>query len=396
MVAPETVVLLVLAGGASLFTAWTIGAGSSGSTPFAPAVGANAISIMKAGFVVGILGFAGAVLQGAAVTETIGSELVRGVTLSPLAATIALVVSAGLILIGIFTGYPIATAFAVSGAVVGVGIAMDGNPAWHTYGEIVALWVLTPPVGIGSAYLTARLLRSEAVPERIAIPVLAGIVGVIIANMEFTVLGPAGEAASITAVVTNRLTGSKLVLGAAASIIVAGAVAVPVARSTERDQEIAMRRFLLALGSLVAFSAGGGKVGLAIGPLVPILDTVGIDVSILAVLTFGGIGLLAGSWMASTRMIKALSQDYSELGPRRSIAVLIPSFAIAQAAIFYGLPMSFNEIFVSAIVGSGYAAGRSSVSQSKMAYTVLAWVGSLVLALGVSYGALTVIAFLAR
>lgn len=45
MVALETVVLLGLAGVASLFTAWTIGAGSSGSTPFAPAVGANAISI---------------------------------------------------------------------------------------------------------------------------------------------------------------------------------------------------------------------------------------------------------------------------------------------------------------------------------------------------------------
>lgn len=387
MVAVGTVLILAVAGGASLFTAWTIGAGSSGSTPFAPAVGANAISIMRAGFVVGLLGFAGAVLQGAAVTETVGGELVRGVTLSPLAATIALVVSAGLILVGIFTGYPIATAFAVSGAVVGVGLAMGGDPAWHKYREIVALWVLTPPVGIGSAYLTARLLRTEAVPERIAIPVLAGIVGVIIANMEFTLLGPAGEAASITAMVSTSLPWSPLVVGTATSIAVAGLIAVPVARATFRDRETAMRRFLLALGSLVAFSAGGGKVGLAIGPLVPLLDTVGIEVSILTVLTFGGIGLLAGSWMAATRMIKALSQDYSELGPRRSIAVLTPSFAIAQVAIFYGLPVSFNEIFVSAIVGSGYAAGRSSVSQSKMGYTVLAWVGSLVLALTLCYGA---------
>lgn len=53
-------VTLIIAGIASLFMAWAIGAGSSGSTPFAPAVGANALSVMRAGFLVGILGFLGA------------------------------------------------------------------------------------------------------------------------------------------------------------------------------------------------------------------------------------------------------------------------------------------------------------------------------------------------
>ncbi|MFB6218081.1 MAG: inorganic phosphate transporter [Halobacteriaceae archaeon] len=140
-----------------------------------------------------------------------------------------------------------------------------------------------------------------------------------------------------------------------------------------------------ALGALVAFSAGGGKVGLAIGPLLPLLEVLPVRVPLVAVLVFGGVGLLAGSWMAAPRMIKALSQDYSELGPRRSIAVLVPSFAIAQAGILLGVPMSFNEIFVSAIIGSGYAAGQESVSRQKMVYTGLAWVGSLVAAFAASY-----------
>jgi len=96
---------------------------------------------------------------------------------------------------------------------------------------------------------------------------------------------------------------------------------------------------------------------------------------------------LAGSWTGAPRMIKALAQDYSSLGPRRSIAALIPSFAIAQTAVAFGIPVSFNEIVVSAIVGSGYAAGGSGVSREKMLYTVLAWIGSLVLSLAVGYGA---------
>jgi PiT family inorganic phosphate transporter len=88
-------------------------------------------------------------------------------------------------------------------------------------------------------------------------------------------------------------------------------------------------------------------------------------------------------------MIKALAQDYSALGPRRSIAALIPSFAIAQVAVALGVPVSFNEIIVSAIVGSGYAAGGSGVSRAKMVNTVLAWIGSLVLAFALGYGLLT-------
>ena len=125
-----TVGTLFVAGVASLFMAWSIGAGSSGSTPFAPAVGANAISVMRAGLVVGVLGLLGAVLQGANVTEAVGTELIGGVTLTAGAAIVALLTAAGLVAIGVFAGYPIATAFTVTGAVVGVGLAMGGDPAW--------------------------------------------------------------------------------------------------------------------------------------------------------------------------------------------------------------------------------------------------------------------------
>jgi PiT family inorganic phosphate transporter len=85
-------------------------------------------------------------------------------------------------------------------------------------------------------------------------------------------------------------------------------------------------------------------------------------------------------------MIKALAQDYASMGPRRSIAALIPSFAIAQTAVAFGIPVSFNEIIVSAIVGAGYAAGDAGVSRTKMGYTVLAWIGSLVGALVLGFG----------
>jgi PiT family inorganic phosphate transporter len=366
--------------------AWAIGAGSSGSTPFAPAVGANAISVMRAGFIVGVLGFLGAVLQGANVTEAVGQDLIIGDPLTAEAATIALLLAAGLVAVGVFAGYPIATAFTVTGAVVGVGLAMGGDPAWAKYRQISTLWVLTPIFGGGVAYATARILRSDSVRDRVVIPGLGVLVGLILTNIvDFALLGSDDGGSTLAQEGSTYLPVSPLVGQALVPLAVSLLVGGILYREVGRDPVATQRRFLLVLGGLVAFSAGGSQVGLAIGPLVPLLGA--FEVPITAVLVGGGLGLLIGSWTGAPRMIKALSQDYSALGPRRSIAALIPSFAIAQTAVFFGIPVSFNEIIVSSIIGSGFAAGGSDVSTTKMGYTVLAWVASLALALGIGFAA---------
>jgi len=386
---PATVATFLAAGMASLFMAWAIGAGSSGSTPFAPAVGANAISVLRAALLVGILGLLGATLQGANVTEAVGRELIVGEPLSPIAAIVALSIAAALVAVGVFAGYPIATAFTVTGAVVGAGLAMGGDPAWMKYYEILVVWTLTPFVGGGIAYATAKILRHNSVPESVSTPVLAGIVGAILANVEFVLLGPADTAQSIAGTVAPEPTGRLLVTVAFAVVI-----ALAMGLDMRRDINAGQRHFLLALGGLVAFSAGGSQVGLALGPLLPLFDTADVTVPLIALLFGGGLGLLAGSWTAAPRMIKAIAQDYSSLGPRRSIAALIPSFAIAQLAILLGVPISFNEIIVSAVVGAGAAAGTGGVSRKKMGYTVLAWIGSLLGAGVLSFGLYTAISFL--
>jgi PiT family inorganic phosphate transporter len=379
-----TVVTFLAAGGASLFMAWAIGAGSSGSTPFAPAVGANAISVMRAGFFVGILGLLGATLQGANVTEAVGRDLVLGTTLSPGAAIVALSIAAGLVAFGVFTGYPIATAFTVTGAVVGAGLAMGGAPAWAKYYEILAVWTLTPFVGGGVAYGTAKLLRHEPIPEIAATPALAGVVGAILANVDFVLLGPSDTAQSIAETIAP-VAGVRVLVTLAIAVAVAAAMMLDM----RTDAAAGQRHFLLVLGGLVAFSAGGSQVGLALGPLLPLFDTIDVAVPLVALLFGGGVGLLVGSWTAAPRMIKAIAHDYSSLGPRRSIAALIPSFAIAQTAILLGVPISFNEIIVSAVIGAGAAAGTGGVSRTKMLYTVLAWAGSLLSAGVLSFGLYT-------
>lgn len=385
MVDPAGLVLVLVALGASFFAAWTIGAGSSGSTPFAPAVGANAMTTLRAAFIVGLLGFIGAVLQGAAVTETVGEGLIDGVTLSPLAAAIALTIAAIYIAAGVFAGYPIATAFAISGSVVGVGLGMGGDPAWGTYRTIVLYWLLTPIFVAPPSYVLTKLLRGERISNGIIIPGLTAIVGLVIVHMEFLILGPPGEQASIAGA-----TGIWLPIHSVAGLV-GVSIAVMVlfwwlaARGTSKDPVATQRKFLVGLGALVAFTAGAGKVGLAVGPLLPMAEGSLPIAAIWPVLIFGGVGILLGSWMAAPRMIKALSQDYSSLGPRRATAVLVPSFIIAQVGIFLGVPMSFNQIFISAMAGVGYATGGDTVSERKLLITALAWIGSLIFGLIVGF-----------
>jgi len=172
------IALFLTAGIASLFMSWVIGAGSSGATPFAPAVGANAISTMRAALVVGVFGLAGALTQGASVSEAVGRGLVGGVSLPAAGVIVALFVGAGLMAVGIYTGYPIATAFTVTGAVIGVGLALGGTPVWAKYQQIGTVWFLMPVFGGGVAYVVARGLIGDLLPERALTAGLAGLVGV--------------------------------------------------------------------------------------------------------------------------------------------------------------------------------------------------------------------------
>jgi PiT family inorganic phosphate transporter len=369
--------------------AWAIGAGSSGSTPFAPAVGANAIGILRAALLVGVLGFLGAILQGGSVTEAVGNDLILGVTVPPLAAALALAVAAALVATGVFAGYPIATAFTVTGAVIGAGLALGGDPAWGKYQQIAALWIGTPFLGGGIAYAVARFLRSDRVVERVAVPALAAVLGATLAHLRFDLLGAGAEASSMSRYLAWRWGLDPSLAVPAVTVGLAALVAATVFLQMRTDVRGGERRFVVALGALVAFSAGGSQVGLAAGPFLPVVE--GLPVATSQVLAVSGLALLAGSWTGAPRMIKAVAQDYGSLGPRRSIAALLPSYLIAQTAVLFGIPISFNEIVISAVVGSGLAAGADAISATKVRRTLAAWAASFLIALAVTFAVVYVI-----
>ena len=371
---------------AALFMSFTVGANSN-SAPVAPAVGANALSVLRAALLVGIVAGLGAILQGGSISETIGKDLVTGVTITPLAAAAALLTAATLITIGNSYGYPIPSAFTVTGAMIGAGIALGGGFAYHEYVVILGFWFAIPVVEGVLAYGLARGLRSESVPETVGIPLLGGAVGYALANIQLTIIPTAsGSQGSVSRYIATQsqllpLTiGGTYTLGMVLVSVIGGLVALLVTWALlHRDETAGIKQFLIALGLIVVFTSGGTQVGLATGPLETIFES-DLQLPSIYLLALGGGGILLGAWIRGPRLVQAVSNEYASLGPRRSIASLIPAFLIAQLAIVLGIPISFNKVMIASIVGSGLAAKSSSgngISPRKVGYTVGSWVGSM-------------------
>ena len=394
-VAAPVIVLVGVAILAAVGMAWALGANSN-SPPFAPAIGANAISTMRAAFLVGILAALGALTQGGAISETVGAELIDGIAITPLAAIAGLLTAAAFMGMGVYSGYPIPAAFATTGAMVGAGLALGGDPAFATYQRIGTFWVLVPPVSGGLAYGTARLLRSDRVPETVGVPFLAAIVGALIANVRLGVIpsGPDSSQGSLAGFVA-RSVGGPAVGDVEVAALVATATAGIVGfwfirRRTQASVEKGIRSFLVILGSVVAFSSGGSQVGLATGPLENLFRAQ-LGLPGIALLGIGAAGILAGAWMGAPRLLQATSREYASLGIRRSIAALVPGFIIAQAAITLGIPISFNNIVISGVIGGGLAAGTAGVSRRKIGVTIAFWLLTLVGATLMGYGLYTLL-----
>nr|WP_193570280.1 inorganic phosphate transporter [Halorussus sp. JP-T4] len=383
-------ILVALATVTGLLTAWALGANSN-SPPFAPAIGANAISTMRAAFLIGILAALGALTQGGSISETVGAGLVNGVAITSLAATAGLLTATAFMAFGVYTGYPVPAAFATTGAMVGVGLSLGGTAAFDTYRRIATFWVLVPPVSGGLAYLTATILRREDIPETVGVPLLAALVGGIVANVQLSIIPapPGEEQGSLAGFAASRLGGPTVggveVVAAAATLLLAAVSFQFIRRRTQVSVDRGIKTFLVALGSVVAFSSGGSQVGLATGPLEN-LYRAELGLPGVVLLALGATGILAGAWMGAPRLLQATSREYAQLGIRRSIAALVPGFVIAQLAIALGIPISFNNIIISGVIGGGLAGGSAGVSRRKIGVTLTFWVVTLVSSVAVGFG----------
>jgi len=156
--------LLLLAVGLAIsFAVAAVTGASSVSVSMAPAIGSNSIGVLRGALFVGLVGFVGAVAQGAAVTRGVGTKIVSGPVGFEM-GIIALVVIGLFVGAGIYLEHSIPVAFSTFGGVAGVGLAAGYSPNIEYWTLTLSSWVLSGIVAVGLAYGMVQLVR-RYVPE---------------------------------------------------------------------------------------------------------------------------------------------------------------------------------------------------------------------------------------
>jgi len=373
-----------------LYVAWTIGANDVANSMGA-AVGSRAITIKQAVIVAGICEFAGAVLVGTDVTDTVRKGIVDPNTLAAVPEVLCLGMACVLLAAALWlhlaswVGMPVSTTHSVVGGVAGFGVVAAGwgSVYWGKMGQIVLSWLISPLSGLVLGFLMFRFIirfvLGQSKPMAAAVrmtPLIAFLVAVIVA------LGTIYKGLR-NLIVQGRvyMTGGRaFLIAAGVGIIVALIARILVRRSVKDSDELSLADQLhkvegvfipLALISScsVAFAHGANDVANAVGPLAAIVDIIktgSVEMSVhvpFLILALGGAGIALGLATYGYRVMRTIGSKITELTPSRAVAVNIATATTVLVCTRLKLPVSTSHTVVGAVVGIGIARGLGAVNK---------------------------------
>ncbi|MFA5554327.1 MAG: inorganic phosphate transporter [Phycisphaerae bacterium] len=391
----EIIVIVALAAG--LYMAWNIGANDVANS-MADAVGSKSLSIFWALVLAAICNFAGAVLVGGHVTDTVRSGIIEteafaqdprvlahGMVCAMLAAALWLNCAS-------FFGMPVSTTHSIIGAIVGFGIlhAGFGNIHWHKLGQIVASWFISPIFGGAMAFFIFRKISKHVLA--VDNPAIAARKGVPVCTFfTFSIL--------ILSIIYKGLKINPSALLAVTLSITGGLAAAGIAwlmihKKQNGDVKISSREQLKQVEKIfavlviitscaVAFSQGANDVANAIGPLAAVVEIVKnntlpgkVPVNI-KFLILGGVGIAAGLAMYGYRVMRLVGEKVTEITPSRGVAADLAGMTTVLLCSKLGLPVSTTHTLVGAIIGVGLARGITAIDQRVVKSIFISWLGTV-------------------
>lgn len=380
-----------------LYMAWNVGANDVANS-MADAVGSRSISIRNAIIAAGICEFAGAVLVGAHVTNTVRKGIVDPATLVSIpgisthdAAVIlvigmsaALLAAAFWLHLSTYLGLPVSTTHSIVGAIAGFGVVAAGWEAvnWVKMGLIVSSWVISPLVGGILSYLIFRYISTAILgqdkPARAAISHIPYIVFlltvvVLLATIYKGLQNVIGRidwlsgsrglwislaGAALAAVVSRFLLGVRL----------HGKENAPLGKQLE-DVERMFVPLVVISSCSVAFAHGANDVANAVGPvaaIVNVLHTGSINMKVpvpLWILVLGGAGIVLGLSTYGYRVMMTVGMKITEITPSRGVAADLAATTTVLVCSRLSLPVSTTHTLVGAIIGIGLARGLGGIDR---------------------------------
>lgn len=392
----------------ALYLAWNLGANDVANS-MGTSVGSKAITLRQALLIAGILEFAGAVLFGRQVSNTLATQIINPNLFADIPQTLVLGMTAVLLACGIWLniatafGLPVSSSHAIVGAIAGFGcVAISPQVVdWQSVRTISLTWVLTPGVSAAIAALFYSLIKRWILDHPQAttqlrewIPWLSSalfsILGVIVLP---TLSQP------LQRILVDRL---HLVLPAHDLPLLLGALAATslsiygwqqleretlAMQSPHSSVESLLARFQLLSACFVAFAHGSNDVGNAIAPLaviISVLDTGlvpsgGLHVP-LWILMLGGLGIVAGLAVWGSRVIGTIGENIIPLQPSGGFCAELATAATVLMASRLGLPVSTSHALVGAVFGIGLVQNLRAVQFRVLGTIGLAWVTTIPIA----------------
>lgn len=417
------IIILAVTALLGLYMAWNIGANDVANS-MADAVGSKSISIKKAVILAGICEFAGAVLVGSHVTDTIRKGIVSpdaiasipglmegdAATLLVLGMTAALLSAALWLHLASWTGMPVSTTHSIVGAVAGFGIVAAGWDCvnWGKMGQIVASWFISPVVGGLFGYMFFNFIsmsilrqkkpaRSAMIFMPIIVFILAMVVtlGTIYKGLKNITQGAAWASDDNTLMIS-------LGIGILSALISAIWFRVKlhdkVDLSIGKQLEVVERSFMpmvVISSCAVAFAHGSNDVANAVGPLAAvahIFSTGAVEMKVgvpMWILVLGGGGIVLGLATYGYRVMQTVGSDITEITPSRGVAADIAATATVLICTRLKLPVSTTHTLVGAILGIGLARGLGGINSGITGKIFSSWLITVPAA-----GLLSVILFL--
>jgi PiT family inorganic phosphate transporter len=389
------IILLAIMALLGFYMAWNIGANDVANS-MADAVGSGALSVKKAVIAAGICEFAGAVLVGSHVTDTIRKGIVDPAALASLpgmmegeaAALLVIGMSAALLSAAIWlnfatwAGMPVSTTHSIVGAVAGFGIVAAGFSSvnWGKMGQIVASWFISPFAGGLMAFIIfkviSKMILGREAPTKAAIRVTPYIVFFLamVVTLATIYKGFKHVLKGIDWLTDTHTLLIAVMISIVSTIIsrihvkrkLGGKESLPLPQQLEEVERVYVPLVIIS-SCAVAFAHGANDVANSVGPLAAvanILKTGAVEMKVpvpLWILVLGGAGIVFGLSTYGYRVMATVGTKITEITPTRGVAADIAATATVLICTRMKLPVSTTHTLVGAIMGIGLARGLAGI-----------------------------------
>lgn len=360
-------------------------------------VGSRALTIRQAVLVAAIFEFAGALLAGGEVTQTIRGTLLNldhfagQANVLALGMLASLMSAGGWLLLASIKGWPVSTTHSVLGAIVGFAWVAHGAEAveWGIIRKIVGSWLITPVLAGLLAYciffsIQKTIFNSEKPYESAKRygPLYIFLASVIL--LQVTLLKSLSWL-SLSQSIAIAVAGAAL-LSSAGYLYLAR---LPQDSAVKEEGSLPgveriFKVLMVNTACAMAFAHGSNDVANAMGPLATIVSLVqtGGDINQTLpmaswILPLGGMGLVLGLGILGYKVIATIGTGITDLSPSRGFVAELATATTVVIASGTGLPISTTQTLVGAILGVGFARGIAALNLKVVQSIFTSWLITL-------------------